>query len=173
MKKLTSLLILVLCFICHANSSAQETEQNTDDCIFDQTTQTDAFLDAIPELKDYVWIDSLKQAVILLENGETLNVTRGGCIHFNTYIELVTDLDKTPITDTEYWIERIHKYTTLLDNIFDNELVDSLIASKSYDINETASQLYFIFDQEVACHMSLIIEHKHGQISVQIGYYVC
>lgn len=173
MKKLTSLLLLLLTFICHINSSAQETEQNTDDCIFDQTTQTDAFLKGLPELEDYIWIDSLKQAVILLDNGETLNVARGGCIHFNTYIELVTDLDKTPITDTDYWIERIHKYTTLLDNIFDNELVDSLIASKSYDLEEHPSQLYFSFHQDIACHMSLIIENKSGQTSVQIGYYVC
>lgn len=173
MKKLTSLLLLLLTFIYHTNSTAQETDQNTDDCIFDLSTQTDAFLKDIPALVDYVWIDSLKQAVILLENGETLNVTKGGCIHFNTYFELVTDLDKTPITDTDYWIERIHKYTTLLDNIFDNELVDSLIASESYDLEENPSQLYFSFHQEVACHMSLIIENKHGQTSVQIGYYVC
>lgn len=172
MKKLTSLLLLVLSFICQS-TSAQEAGQNTDDCVFDLTTQTDSFLKDIPELEDYVWIDSLKQAVILLENQETLNVTRGGRIHFSTYIELVTDLDKTPITDINYWIKRIHKYTALLDNIFDNELVDSLIASESYDLEEHPSQLYFSFHQEVACHMSLIIENKHGQTSVQIGYYVC
>lgn len=173
MKKLTCLLLLALSFICLANSSGKEIEQNTDDCIFDQTTQTNSFLEDIPELEDYVWIDSLKQAVILLKNGETLNVTKGGCIHLNTYIQLVTDLDKTPISDTEYWIGRIRKYTGLLDNIFDNELVDSLIASESYDLEEHPSQLYFSFHQEVACHMSLIIENKHGQTSVQIGYYVC
>lgn len=173
MKTLTSLPLIVLSFVCYATTSTQEIEQNTDDCIFDQTTQTDSFLEDIPELEDYVWIDSLKQAVILLENGETLKVTKGGCIHFNTYIELVTDLDKTPITDTEYWIDRVHKYTVLLDNVFDNELADSLITSESYDVNETPSQLYFSFHQDIFCHMSLIIENKHGQTSVQIGYYVC
>lgn len=173
MKKLTSLLLLALSFICQSTSSAQEAEQNTDDCVFELTTQTDSFLKDIPELEDYVWIDSLKQAVILLENQETLNVTRGGCIHFRTYIELVTGLDKTPITDIDYWIKRIHKYTALLDNIFYDELADSLIASKSYDLNETDSQLYFNFHQEIFCHMSLIIENKHGQTSVQIGYYAC
>jgi hypothetical protein len=51
---------------------------NLDDCFFDQTTQTDEFLAEIPEFSDYIWDNVQKVATILLDDGDTLKVKRGG-----------------------------------------------------------------------------------------------
>ena len=60
-----------------------EEQQNSDfdECVFDMKTQTSDFLNEIKEFENYLWIDSLKMAMIPLGNGDTIEVNRGGCDH--------------------------------------------------------------------------------------------
>ncbi|MBI9060032.1 MAG: hypothetical protein JEZ01_19860 [Labilibaculum sp.] len=92
--------------------TATETEENSE-CIFDQTTQTDDFLKGKMELDNYIWDSISKTATIILENKDTLLITRGGCDHFEVSAEFRLRNDKTDYKDWNnvnkrvLWISRI------------------------------------------------------------------
>ncbi|MEJ8802713.1 hypothetical protein [Pontibacter sp. H249] len=67
----------------------------SEECIFDQATQTDEFLKEIKELRGYKWDYSSRTATYILETGDTLLLTRGGCYHFTVSAEFRLRNDKT------------------------------------------------------------------------------
>ena len=64
-----------------SEKSENQNRQNQD-CIFDQSIQTDVFLKGIKELEGYTWYDDSKSAEIVLNDHWSLTITRGGCDHF-------------------------------------------------------------------------------------------
>ncbi|MBL4651730.1 MAG: hypothetical protein JKY53_02540 [Flavobacteriales bacterium] len=82
-----------------------------DDCIFDTKTQNEEFLKGIEELSGWNWIDGLHTAFIPLENGDTIEINKGGCIHYNYYVRLHSYSDSTSVRQTNYWKNEILKIT--------------------------------------------------------------
>jgi hypothetical protein len=79
--------------------SESESEFNEDDCVFDLNTQTDDFLKETPKFSNYVWNNERKKATIKLDNGNTLIVTRGGCVHFSFYGNLLLNKSELDLND--------------------------------------------------------------------------
>jgi hypothetical protein len=177
-------IFFIILFISCSNYKEQNTENEVktenkllivqeDNCIFDLKNQTSEFLANNKNFENFIWIDSIKTAIIELNEKDTLSITKGGCIHYNFYIKLNSYSDTTDIKKTNYWIEKIKSLTTKIPN-FENELVYSLFKNNQYDLEESERQLYYSFHQENYCHMSLIIEQKeHKNIIIEIGYYLC
>lgn len=95
------------------DSVVEQESLESDDCIFDQQTQTDEFLRNIIELSGYYWDKESKTASIILENGDSLLITRGGCYHFGVTAEFrlrndTTDYsDWTKVYDKVLWIAKV------------------------------------------------------------------
>ncbi len=91
------------------NENIQQTASEnakSEDCIFDQATQTDEFLKGIQELKGYKWDFASRTATYILETGDSLLVTRGGCNHFIISGEFRLRNDKT---DYSQWVNVYQK----------------------------------------------------------------
>jgi len=155
------------------NKKIIQTEQEND-CIFDESTQTDDFLKNIPEFSNYIWNDELKTATIKLENGDTLIVKKGGCYHYSFYGKLILknsninfNLNDT-IKKKALWIAK------KLFEKSDFEFFEKSINEKNYEIIKNDNQIYITFNQEMWCDATLVIEKKkNGKISIEIGYYIC
>ena len=153
---------------------AQEEKINyPEDCVFDMNTQTSEFLEGIKEFENFLWIDSLKTATIPLENGDTIEITRGGCDHYSFYVTLISYSDLTKIEDVDYWINRMEKLTRLISE-FENDNIYSLYQEEKYNLIENDNQLYYSFNQDAYCDMSLTLEqYSKKKITITIGYYMC
>lgn len=96
------------------------------DCIFDQSTQTDEFLKGIKELENYQWDSETKTAKIVLNDHWSLTIKRGGCDYFEMsatfFHERILDIekDKKQIFDSIIWI------TSLLED-FDGKDIKRVI----------------------------------------------
>lgn len=96
-------------------------------CIFDLATQTDEFIQEVPAFANYVWDPDNKLAVVVLENGEQLSITRGGCDTYVQAVELYSDLDTISWTNTAHWVKRIQECYHQIPG-FDVQMADSLLA---------------------------------------------
>lgn len=104
------------------------------DCIFDQTTQTDEFLNGVKELSDYEWFPEKKEAEVVLNDHWSLTIKRGGCDHFEMsatfFYDRILDIekDKKQIFDSIIWI------TSLLEE-FDGESIKKAILDNKITIS--------------------------------------
>ncbi len=148
-------------------------DEQSEECIFDETAQTSVFLDTVPNFKKLHWIDSTKTAIIPLENNDTLQVKRGGCIHFYFYFTLICHSDNHSFEDQNYWMNKIQFYTKQI-NDFDNELIDSLWTNKLFEEDINDKQILLNFTQDFYCNQSLrIVKNNDGSVTVELGYYQC
>lgn len=83
-----------------ANSDLDE------DCVFNNDYQglTTSWLTEL-EIKDFIWRDDLKQALIP-KGQDTVFISKGGCDHAGLLVELKLTNDNHPITDSTYWVKR-------------------------------------------------------------------
>ena len=139
MKKSIVIFLAILAFSCgnkkERRSEALEQKDliTEDDCIFDQSTQTDEFLKDIQALKSYVWDYESRTATILLENHDTLLISRGGCYDFGVSAEFRIRNDTmnyknwNMVFEKVLWIAKILEsefdYTRIKENIESNEIV--------------------------------------------------
>ena len=144
----------------------------SEDCVFDLSTQTDEFVKNIEGVKNHTWNDEKKEAIILLENGDTLIAHRGGCNHFGIsgalsikdksldYIQL--DL----IIEKGLWIAK-----NLFNEIDFNELKDK-IKKEDYEIGSDDEFLFIMyFNHNYYSNYHLRAEQLRNCVSIEIGYY--
>ena len=130
------------------------------DCIFDQSTQTDEFLKDIKELEGYRWNQENKTAEIVLNDHWSLSIYRGGCDLF--YItatffydrQLDFEEDRDVINEYVIWIvnllEDFDNPTTIKDAIKNNELSITIEGNNKLFVNFMDIKVYesYIMDFE-------------------------
>ncbi len=119
-------------------------EEESEECVFDQTTQTDKFLRNIKELNGYKWDHEKRTATFVLETGDTLLIYRGGCNHFTVSAEFRLRNDKTDYTQWRNVYKKVLWVAKILDKEFDyQELKQDIELNKvkveKYDHADIAS----------------------------------
>ena len=110
-----------------------KTEKQSQDCIFDQATQTDEFLKGIKEFEGYVWDTETKTAEIVLNDHWSLTIKRGGCDHFAVNSDFIYDKplnfeeNKKSILDKIIWI------SNLIED-YDEKIIEEAILNERIDI---------------------------------------
>ncbi|MHA7843965.1 MAG: hypothetical protein ACX93I_11640 [Winogradskyella sp.] len=146
-------------------------QQENEDCIFDQSTQTDEFLKDIKELEGYVWHPDTKLAEIILNKQESLIIKRGGCDVFQFYAsfmnEKVLDFekDKKQIFDSIIWI------TSLLED-FDGEDIKRVIEEGKISITKSDEFNYYANFMDKKLYEQYYFNFNNKDITTfEIGYY--
>ena len=146
-------------------------QQENEDCIFDQSTQTDEFLKDIKELEGYVWHPDTKMAEIILNKQESLIIKRGGCDVFQFYAsfmnEKVLDFekDKKQIFDSIIWI------TSLLED-FDGEDIKRVIEEGKISITKRDEFNYHANFMDQKLYEQYYFNFNNKDITTfEIGYY--
>ncbi|RBP27027.1 hypothetical protein DFR65_1125 [Oceanihabitans sediminis] len=151
-----------------------ESEFNEDDCVFDLNTQTDDFLKEIPEFSNYVWDNEQKKATIKLDDGNTLIVTRGGCVHFSFYGNLLLNKSELNLNDESKIFEKALWIAEKLFHKSDFEFIKESLNKRTFEIEQSEYQKYYDFQIDRYCDMTLVIEKtNNNQMSIEIGYYIC
>lgn len=163
------LLLTFLIIGCYLFSHA------SDDCIFDQSTQTDDFLS---ELKTkscfYDWNNDSKTATLVLCDGDTLIIKRGGCYDYGVSAEIIMPNvgfdfeDLSSITKPILW---------LVDNLkseFDHTKIQDAFLNGNYSLDENDQQMTFTFTDEdlVLNNYMLIISVKDESLKSIISWYM-
>lgn len=148
-----------------------ENEIVIEECVFDQSTQTDEFLHNIEVLKEYTWNSETKTAEIVLNDHWLLTITRGGCNEFEMSAAFtcnrILDIqkDKQIIFDNIVWI------TTLL-NDFDGEIIKKVIAEDKVSISkENEFNYYGNFMDEKLYEKYYFNFNNKDRTTFEVGYY--
>lgn len=139
-----------------------------DNCIFDPATQTDEFLQGIPELENYVWNKHIHTAKIQLENHETLYISRGGCNHFGVSAEfLITGLE----INLDQALEKIVWVAELLKDEFEVELLKEAIEKKEYTTDDTS---YMSFANQRLSDLTYSMSFNSGvnETKISLSWYM-
>lgn len=114
------------------------------DCIFDTSSYkfTTTALLKFDKTIQYKWDKEAKQAKAILNNGDTLYLSIGGCDHFGYAATLIT---KTPFNVTD---SLLNKTRWLAKTFFNNgfESYDELIAYNKYSKSEDSTPEYSSYD---------------------------
>lgn len=145
--------------------------KETQDCIFDQTTQTDYFLKNIKELEGYVWNEDSKRADIILNDHWNLSITRGGCDSFqfsaHFFYERILDLekDKVQIFDQIIWI------TSLLKDFKGKKIEKAIKENKVSITKEDEFNYYANFIDSELYELYYFNFNNKDVTTFEIGYY--
>ncbi|WP_289045851.1 hypothetical protein [uncultured Olleya sp.] len=152
MKKLFIFMFLIFMFSCKKENVINDFKIVTQfiahnsivdqECVFDQTTQTDAFLKDKKELEGYVWHDEIKSAEIILNEHWFLTITRGGCDHFLLSAEFRYDRKLKFEANKEYILDKIIWITSILNEDFENEVIKKCIIEDKMTFTKTENGLY-------------------------------
>jgi len=145
--------------------------QEIEECVFDKTTQTDEFIRNKTKFTEYEWDNENKTATIKLENGETLKIFRGGCIHFGMSGELFTNFNSSKINDLDFWLD---KSLWVSKNIFDNkdyEYLKEQLAKKDYHLERNENSVYIFIPHEIYDEFSISVRMEGGKAVLYVGYY--
>lgn len=87
------------------------------DCVYnnDYKTQSLRALKGKEELTNRHWDKKKKTAVVLLESGDTLLVSLGGCQHYYTNVSYITHRD-IPVDSLDFWYS---KTKWIMQTVFD------------------------------------------------------
>lgn len=144
------------------------------DCIFDQSTQTDEFLKGIKELENYEWDDITKTATIPLNNGDTLYVSRGGCYSFGVSALLKTTQNTPQFTDWDQVFEKALWMSEVLQSEFAHEELTSDIESNKTEIESYDDQEVVTFSHEYlqSNHYELTRTLGEEAVTIELSYYI-
>ncbi|MFK7831785.1 MAG: hypothetical protein AB8B52_00780 [Winogradskyella sp.] len=161
MKPYTHYIFLLVLMLCNLKGAAQnETRKETleNECIFDQATQTDAFLKGIKELEGYKWDADSKTAEISLNDDWYLSLKRGGCDSFELSASFIYDrlldfeTDKQLIFDQVIWITNLIEgfddegiKSALNNNRISTEVLDEKVSIRFTD--DMLSDFYYMIFQ--------------------------
>lgn len=89
--------------------------QSENDCTFnnDYKGLTTEWLHELGKT-DFIWNEKSNQAEIH-SGQDTIAVSKGGCVHFNTLVELRLGNDTHKLEDTEYWLKKALYLATEFD----------------------------------------------------------
>ncbi len=156
--------ILTLLILAPLLALAQE-----DECIFDQTTQTDDFVKSVAEFSNYSWNSETKEATIILPNAEVLVAHRGGCNHFGISGTLITN-DSTNFSDLDHWFERCLWIAERLFSENDFQSLKKSIEGQSYSMLE-GNTLYISFPHDYYAEFYMTLKKRGDKVELYIGYY--
>lgn len=155
-------------------SSSKNDIEIESDCVFDLNTQSDEFMKRLIDYQDYSWNDESKTATIILNNSDTLKLSRGGCTHFYYTTYYSTQISDSMNLKNE---ELIFNYATkLANNTFpesDVALINNLIEQGLYNSDIGSSQHFYQFDQDNYCSMTLFINELDNILTFEFSYYLC
>ena len=153
--------------------SADVTDNEPSDCIFDQSTQNDAFLKGIAELSNYTWNADKHTATILLSNTDTLYISRGGCYDFGVSAEFsLMDVNEN-YSDFEKAKEKVLWITSLLKEEFDHDLLVKAFESKAYSTAQFIPDVYSFDDEMLASrNYSMVNDRKNNRARIVISWYL-
>ena len=149
----------------HNNESA------IDDCTYDLSTQNTEFIDTVDDFSNYTWDNEKKTATIILENGDTLLASRGGCYHFaisgKWLLNKTIDLDSVNfILEKGKWIGK------RLFDAKDYQELDILIEHGQYEINRSHNAVRLDFAHAYYLDWSInAFKRKNGKTTIETGYY--
>lgn len=123
------------------------------DCVFDTSTFkfTTEKLTKFRKGIVYFWDNTEKEAVVRMENNDTLRVHIGGCDHFSYSAIYTTDAVK--FTDMDYLITKAHWLAKNFMDIGFDEKFTSAIEQKQYTLDSTSQPGYrslTIIDKDTA-----------------------
>ena len=139
------------------------------ECIFEQSAQNDDFIKNIPEIEFYEWDKKTHTATVSLENGNTLDLFRGGCDHFSIGGTLrMFGLNKL---EEEVWIEKVVWIATLLQDEMKPDSLNEAILNGGYFVHRyspTFQALKFKskFLRDMNYSVDLVEKGEYSQISV-------
>ena len=145
--------------------------QQDEECIFDQSTQTDEFIKTKGVFSNYVWDNDKKEATIVLDNGDVLKARRGGCVHFGMSGELESSDTSVELTDINYWFE---KAMWIAQNILDQSDAEHLknqISKKQYTLLSENDSIYVVIPHDSYDEFSISVRKEKGKVFVYVGYY--
>jgi hypothetical protein len=155
---LLSITLVILTFSCDSKDKSDTTNVNEDfvltdtiqsekselsndsECVFDTSTfkfTTEAIKKFDSTIK-YEWNDKDKEATVPFENGDTLFLHIGGCVHFNYFA--IYKMDSSKFNDDEYMF---NKTIWLAKNFFSNgfdEGYSKFITNKQFELFGTNNQ---------------------------------
>lgn len=148
--------------------------EDSDDCIFDQLTQTDEFLREVPELSGYKWDKESRTATLKLSNGDTLYISRGGCDHFGVSAEFRLRNDTADIENWNNVYNKVLWIAKLLNSDFDYSLVKNDIDSNKLIFEKIEEIDVVYFSNEYLQSNNYSIERrKEGQLNIiRLSYYL-
>jgi hypothetical protein len=143
------------------------------ECIFDQSTQTDAFLKGIKELEDYTWDNESKSTEIVLNDHWFLTITRGGCDHFLLSAEFLYDRNLEFKDNKQEILEKIIWITSLLKEEFEFETIKKCIEEDKMTFTETTNGFYGNFmDSKIYEMYTFDYRKEKGNTVFGISYYL-
>ena len=155
-----------------SEKSENQNRQNQD-CIFDQSIQTDVFLKGIKELEGYTWDDDSKSAEIVLNDHWSLTITRGGCDHFLLSAEFFYDRNLEFEDNKKVIFEKIIWITSLLKEEFEFESIKSCIEEDKLTFTETDNGFFGNFMDSKIYEMYTFDYRKEKETTVfGISYYL-
>ncbi|MEZ5042925.1 MAG: hypothetical protein R2828_23725 [Saprospiraceae bacterium] len=107
--------------------------ESSNDCTFDQTTQTDAFVKAIPTIQSYTWDPVTHTATIPQPNGDTLELFRGGCDHYAVGGRIKT-LQSVDLSNTQSWIGKALQLAEIMKSEMEVDSLRKAIQQKDFVI---------------------------------------
>jgi hypothetical protein len=144
-------------------------------CIFDQTKQTDDFLKGIKEFEGYVWNPETKIAIIKLSETETLEIFRGGCAHFSLSATFTFNNKMLSFKKDKEFIIRKSLWISKLITEFHFEELSNNLESNSYiieDYENNSTQIYFTNKYLANNHYSIWISNNTTNSKIEIGFYI-
>lgn len=147
------------------------------DCIFDTSSYkfTTTALLKFDKAIQYKWDKETKQAKTVLNNGDTLYLSIGGCDHFGYTARLIT---KTPFNTTD---SLLNKTRWLARTFFDNgfESYDQLIAVDKFSKSEDSTPEYSMYNVALSDSVAencifegFSFEKRGNNTIIEIGGYI-
>lgn len=145
--------------------------QNTEECTFDQSTQTDEFVKNIPEFSDYSWNNIKKEATITLKNGDNLIAQRGGCVHFGISGELFIKKKQGIIYDKKFWLNKTKWIAKRIFHESDYNILIESLKNRTFTDLSNANSVYLIIPHESYNEFMISVKEEDNEMIIYIGYY--
>jgi len=160
--------------VANLEQKSEDLIQDTSDCIFDQLTQTDEFLKGINELNGYKWDYKTRTATIILQNQDTLFITRGGCYDFGVSAEFRLRFDTTDYSEWKNVFKKVLWIAKVLDNEFSyqeikNEIDSSKIVIENSDFGDIIG---FSSEHLQDSHYEISRKIEKDYTVITISYYI-
>jgi hypothetical protein len=148
--------------------------ENSDDCIFDQLTQTDEFLSNIKELQNYKWDYNTRTATIILDNRDTLLISRGGCYHFTVSAEFRIINEEIDYSVWNNVFNKVLWIAKLLDEEFAYKEIKNEIDSNkvTFEKIENGDAVYFSSEYLQNNHYEITRDLNENLNVITLSYYI-
>ena len=143
-----------------------------DDCVFNQKSLTDQFLEESKEVIHYTWDSEQHEGQAILRNKGVLNIKKWACHHYGLSVNMLLPKDsdlinnwKGYLSDLSAIVNSKSSHQTLLEGIELVKSLDSLSVSKgNYEINLSNNiypEYYISIHKLVDCNLISIYHYRN------------